>query len=107
MRFYQASNLASRTSILIVAALAAAALVSVQPSAQSVARTPTATLIPASTLAFASSADSNSPAVWELVAGRTTLTLLTSFNGWPTRHVGTQVTGLSSRGAIGFVAPPP
>ena len=107
MRFDQASNQASRTSILIVAAMTAAALLSVQPSAQSVARTPTATLIPASTLTFASSADSNSPAVWELVAGRTTLTLLTSFNGWPTRHVGTQVTGLSSRGAISFAAPPP
>lgn len=103
MRFYQAS----RTSILIVAALTAAALLSVRPSAQSVARTPTATLIPASTLTFASSADSNSPAVWEMVAGRTTLTLLTSFNGWPTRHVGTQVAGLSSRGAISFAAPPP
>ena len=70
-------------------------------------RIPTATLIPAPTITFGGSADSNSPAVWELVAGRPTLTLLTSFNGWPTRHVGSQVSALATRGPIAFDGRPP
>ena len=70
-------------------------------------RVPTATLIPAPTIMFGGSADSNSPAVWELVSGRPALTLLTSFNGWPTRHVGSQLSAMATRGPIGFDDRPP
>ena len=92
--------------VSVVGVLAAVALLSVQSSAQSVPRVPTATLIPATTIAFGGSADSNSPAVWELVGGGMTLTVLTSFNGWPTRQVGSQVAALASRGPIAFETPP-
>lgn len=69
--------------------------------------TPSATLIPAPTLTFGGTSDSNSPAVWELVAGRPTLSVFTSVNGWTTRHAGTQLTGLSARGPVAFQAAPP
>jgi hypothetical protein len=102
----------SRPPLAAVAVLAAmmAGVVSLAPgslAAQGAARGPSATLVPAPILAFAGSADSNSPAVWETIGGRPTLSLFTSFNGWPTRHAGTQLTGLSSRGAIAFVQRPP
>jgi hypothetical protein len=64
--------------------------------------TPTATLIPASTLTLVGNADSNSPAAWELVNGRLTLFILTSFSGWPTLQGGSQLSALSSRGRIAF-----
>jgi hypothetical protein len=73
---------------------------------EQIPRVPTATLIPATTITLDRSADSNSPAIWEIVAGRSVLTLLTSFNGWPTRHVGSQLSGLTARGPIAFEAPP-
>jgi hypothetical protein len=70
-------------------------------------RTPTALLIPAPTLSFGASADSNSPSTWGLVDGQLRLFVLTSFNGWPTRHVGSQLSALANRGAVSFAEPPP
>ena len=70
-------------------------------------RIPTAVLVPATTLTFAGAADSNSPAVWELVNGRPTLFLFTSFAGWASRHAGAQLGGLGTQGRIVFASPPP
>jgi hypothetical protein len=76
-------------------------------SAQTAARVPTASLIPAATVTFEAPTDSNSPAVWEVVNGRPLLFLLTSFNGWSSRQQGTQLTALSPAGRVAFdVAPP-
>jgi hypothetical protein len=58
-------------------------------------------------VSFGDDADSNSPAVWELVDGRPTFFLFTSFAGWPTLHVGTQVTTLRSHAGIEFESSPP
>jgi len=62
-------------------------------------RVPTATLIPATTVTFGAGADSNSPAVWELIDGRNQLFLFTSFNGWSTRHSGTAASTLVTAAA--------
>ena len=70
-------------------------------------RTPTATLLPAQTITLGGSVDSNSPLLWELVDGRQVLFALTSFNGWPSRYMGTQVQALSSVGRVTFETPPP
>jgi hypothetical protein len=70
-------------------------------------RIPTATLIPAPTIAFPSEIDSNSPAVWELIAGQQILLAVTSVAGWPTRHLGSQLPALSGAGPITFANPPP
>jgi hypothetical protein len=72
----------------------------------SVDRTPTASLVPAPTLTFGASADSNSPGIWSLVDGQLRLFVMTSFNGWPTRHMGAQLSALANRGAIAFEQPP-
>ena len=70
-------------------------------------RVPTATLIPATMIALNGNVDSNSPLIWELVQGRDTLFALTSFNGWPSRQVGTQVQAMAGAGPITFDVPPP
>jgi hypothetical protein len=69
--------------------------------------TPKTTLIPAPPITFGGQADSNSPAVWELVSGHLILSVLTSFSGWPTRHTGAQVGTLAHQGPIEFAARPP
>jgi hypothetical protein len=68
---------------------------------------PTATLVPATTISFPSPADSNSPAIWESVAGRSTLFVLTSFSGAATRMIGSQLSTLTPLGDVTFEAPPP
>ena len=70
-------------------------------------RVPTATLIPAMTITLSGSVDSNSPLLWDLVQGRDGLSVLTSFNGWPSRHFGNQLQTLSGLGRVTFEAPPP
>ncbi len=68
----------------------------------------TATLVPAPPLRFRGEADSNSPAVWELVNGRPTLFVLTSINGHPSLSRGPHVLFLTDAGPVAFVdaAPP-
>jgi hypothetical protein len=76
--------------------------------AQEPVRVPTATLIPATTLNFNSLADSNSPAVWEMVNGRSSLFLFTSVDGWSTRIAGSDLGTLRQVGRVEFdPAPPP
>jgi hypothetical protein len=70
-------------------------------------RVPTATLIPATTISLTGNVDSNSPLVWDLLEGRNTLFVLTSFNGWPSRHAGSQLQGLAGVGHVSFETPPP
>src|SRR5262245_31904639 len=45
-------------------------------------------LVPAETLALTGEVDSNSPAIWDLVAGQPTMVVLTSFAGRPSRALG-------------------
>jgi hypothetical protein len=70
-------------------------------------RGPTATLIPAMTISLSGSADSNSPLVWDLLQGRDSLFVLTSFDGWPSRQAGNQLQTLAGLGRIAFATPPP
>lgn len=61
---------------------------------QTPARTPTVTVVPTSTIRLSGAADSNSPAIWELVFGRPTLYVLTSVNGQTRRASGSDVSRL-------------
>jgi hypothetical protein len=93
---------------VVAGALLAATFSPAGVEAQSTTRrVPTATLLPASSIAFDGPADSNSPAVWGDVHGVRFLFLFTSFNGWSTRQAGQQVSSLSSRGPVAFETPPP
>src|SRR2546425_10586338 len=60
------------------------------------ASSPRVELIPASAIKFPGNADSNSPAVWQLVAGRWFLHVLTSVAGSPSYSWGSSLTTLSS-----------
>jgi hypothetical protein len=69
-------------------------------------RVPTATLIPATTIMLNGSVDSNSPIVWDLVNGRESFFVFTSFNGWTSRSFGTQIQSLAGLGPVAFSTPP-
>lgn len=58
-------------------------------------RTPAVQLLPASPLALPAPADSNSPAVWDLIDGQSRLVLLTSMAGLPSRSEGRSLLRLS------------
>jgi hypothetical protein len=90
------------TSILVTAVAASAGLL-----AQS-AGTPYATLIPSPTIAFPNDADSNSPAVWEIVDGQWRLSLFNSVAGRTRLSEGRSVQRLASQGPVAFesAAPP-
>ena len=45
-------------------------------------------LVPADTLALTGEVDSNSPAVWDLVGGQSTMVVFTSYAGRPSRALG-------------------
>lgn len=68
---------------------------------------PSATLIPAITIALPTSADSNSPVVWEQVGITQRLFVFTSFAGRATRHAGAQLGTLTTIGPIDYEEPPP
>ena len=100
-----------RLALILFAGVAAGALIVFGGGAAAqttVPRVPTATLIPAATLTFEAPADSNSPAVWEMVSGRLSLFLFTSFSGWSTRVVGNDVATVRPVGRVAFApeAPP-
>jgi hypothetical protein len=98
-----------RSVCFLVLLAAAVALPSGRAStAEAQDRLPAATLIPATTITLNNgNADSNSPAVWELIDGRETLFVFTSFNGWANRLFGSQLQALSPLGPVTFAAPPP
>ena len=62
--------------------------------AQDVPSGPTATLIPTSILQFPGRADSNSPAVWQLIDGQNQLIVMTSIDGRPSVAFGSDLTSL-------------
>jgi hypothetical protein len=68
---------------------------------------PFAALLPASTLTFPSEADSNSPAVWELVDGSWTMSLFNSVAGRSDISRGTSVRALESHGGVRFTGAAP
>ncbi len=83
-------------------AVAASGYLSAQSAGQ-----PYALLLPASSVAFPSETDSNSPALWELVDGQWTLTLFNSVAGRAELSTGRSVTRLSNLGEVSFVTAPP
>lgn len=100
--------LASLAALLIGASLGSAQT-SVPPGPWSISATSafTATLVPAASLRFRGEADSNSPAVWELVDGLNTLFVLTSINGSPSLSAGADMWLLSRPEPVVFVEHPP
>lgn len=58
-------------------------------------RTPAVQLLPANPLALPAPADSNSPAVWDLIDGQPRLVLMTSIAGLPSRSEGRSLQRLS------------
>ena len=62
-------------------------------------------MIPAPAITLGN-ADSNSPAVWDLVNGRPYLFAFTSINGWSTRHAGPQLSSLLRLAGIEFIERP-
>ena len=69
---------------------------------------PYAALLPAATLSFPNETDSNSPAVWEIVDGTSTLSLFNSVAGWAGLSRGPSLRSLSNHGHVRFEggAPP-
>jgi hypothetical protein len=74
--------------------------------AQVAERIPSVALIPATSLTFDAEADSNSPAVWEVIEGRPTLFVFSSAS-WPIRQSGTMLSTLDRMGGIEFEVSPP
>ena len=68
---------------------------------------PTAILVPASTIRLTGAVDSNSPAIWDLSAGRTLLYMFTSWGGQPSLATGTGLTRLGAAEQIGLSPVPP
>ena len=69
-------------------------------------RTPSVTLSPAPVMTLPGSVDSNSPAVWDLVDGVTTLHVLTSFAGVPSLQSGPRLAELGAPTPVTFVTHP-
>jgi hypothetical protein len=92
-------------TILCAVIASMASLFESRPTAQR--SEPSATLIPSATISFSGSVDSNSPVVWETVAGVEWLFAFNSFDGWPSRAMGPQVQSLVPMGKVRFDNPPP
>jgi hypothetical protein len=67
---------------------------------------PTATLLPAPELALSGTADSNSPAVWELRGGVPTLQVITSVDGHPSLAIGRRLGRLGPAEPVTFASHP-
>jgi len=95
---------------LVVSASSGWAQTPVPPSPPSAAAPAafSATLVRAASVRFPGQADSNSPAVWELVDGVYRLFVLTSINGAPSLSAGTEMWSLNEPEPVAFVehAPP-
>jgi hypothetical protein len=81
-----------RFFLTVAASVLASVLVNVQsqdePATPEVPHIPTASLSRASTIRLTGAADSNSPAIWDLVDGRNLMHVFTSFAGQPSLAVG-------------------
>ncbi len=89
-------------TLFVVAGTAASGALSAQTAGQ-----PYALLLPASAVTFPNDTDSNSPAVWELVGGEWTLTLLNSVAGYAELSHGRSVARLTDQGPVAFSTAPP
>ncbi|MGE4226378.1 MAG: hypothetical protein AB7I23_23775 [Vicinamibacterales bacterium] len=83
---------------LVVAGVAAARVILLAQSTGA----PFATLAAAAPVAFPNEADSNSPAIWEMVEGRWRMSLLNSVAGQAKLSEGRTVQRLTSQGAVSF-----
>lgn len=88
-----------RTLLTFCLTLAGASVAAQQPA-------PSVTLIPAPAITLTGSVDSNSPAVWDLVDGVTTLHVLTSIAGAPSLASGPQLSRLGAAMPVSFVSHP-
>ena len=94
---------------MALALLVSATLILLSPSstvAQQPGRIPTAVLVSAPTVRLPGMVDSNSPAVWDLVNGRSLLSIMTSFNGQPSLATGSYLTGMGQAEPVTFVTHP-
>jgi hypothetical protein len=82
-------------------------LASMRPPLGAQAASPRAQLRPAPGIVLPGEADSNSPAVWEIVAGRPLLHVMTSAAGMPSIASGTSLTRLGEARRIGSLEPWP
>lgn len=71
------------------------------------ADTPSASLVAAAPLQFPNDTDSNSPAIWEMVAGRWRLSILNSIDGQAQLSEGRSMERMASRGSIAFASAAP
>jgi hypothetical protein len=101
LRRYQSSSLAPS---IVVAVVAGATVVS---SARTTAGEPFATLVPDATVTFPSEADSNSPAIWEMVDGEWRLSMLHSVAGSARLSEGRSVQRLAAQGPVTFQSAAP
>ena len=76
------------------------------PIARAQTESASAALVSAPPIVFPSDSDSNSPAIWDVIAGRWQLFVLTSVAGRATRHSGGAVSRLVPRGDVTFINPP-
>ncbi len=77
------------------------------PTLQAQSALPRVALIRASSLTLPGEVDSNSPAVWDMVGGRTLLYVMTSVNGIPSTASGTSVERLGAARRIAALDPWP
>jgi len=101
LRRYQSWSLAAS---IVVAVVTGATVVS---SARTTAGGPFATLVPAAPVTFPSEADSNSPAIWEMVDGEWRLTMLHSVAGSARLSEGRSVQRLATQGPVTFQSTAP
>ncbi len=75
-------------------------------AAKPAASAPTATLVTAPALSLTGTADSNSPAVWELRNGVPTLQVITSVNGQPSLAIGRRLARMGPAAPVTFASHP-
>ena len=101
------SALAAVSFVLFITFLLPGGPIRVTAQAPPVPALPSATLVPAITISLPTSADSNSPVVWEQDGITQRLFVFTSFAGRATRHAGAQLGTLFTLGPIDYEDPPP
>jgi hypothetical protein len=77
------------------------------PSVAPVSDIPSATLVQTSTIRLTGAVDSNSPAIWDLTAGRNLMFMFTSWGGQPSQSVGTELSRLGPAKPVELSPVPP
>jgi hypothetical protein len=89
---------------IVVAAVAGATMAS---SARATTGAPFATLVPGATVTFPNEADSNSPAIWEMVDGEWRMSMLNSVAGGARLSEGRSIQRLAAQGPVAFASAAP